>query len=329
MALSLNLDLPQKLTMQEGEEENKIFDVAILGGGPAGMTAAVYLVRKEMDTVMISPDLGGQVLWTSGIENYMGYQYITGPELSKKFSDQINQFPIRLAQTQAVTSIRQDEQGLFHTTTDARKTFISRSVIIATGKRSRPLGVPGEDEYRGKGVSYCSICDGPFFKGKSVVIAGGGNSAATAALEMVGLRSPVTMVNYAEGWQADPIIMDKLKHQVTLLDHHQVLAIMGNGRQVTGLTVKARPDGEARKIETQGVFIEIGLLPNTDPFKGFVDLNQRGEIMTDCFSRTSRPGVYAAGDCTSVPEKQIIIAAGDGAKAALAAYRFINHLPAE
>ncbi len=329
MALTLNLDLPQQLTMQEGEEQQKTFEVAILGGGPAGMTAAVYLARKQLDTVMITPDLGGQVLWTSGIENYMGYQYITGPELSKKFSEQITQFPIRLAQGQSVAAIRQDEQGLFHMTSDTDKTFVSRAVIIATGKRSRPLGVPGEEEYRGKGVSYCSICDGPFFKGKSVVIAGGGNSAATAALEMIGLGSPVTMINYAQGWQADPLIMDKLKDRVTLLDNHQIETIRGNDQQVTGITVQDRSGGAVKELDAQGVFVEIGLLPNTGPFKGFVDLNQWGEINTDCFSRTSRPGVYAAGDCTSVPEKQIIIAAGDGAKAALAAYRFINHLPAE
>lgn len=327
MEFSLNLDLPRQTTMQVGEEKDKVFEVAIIGGGPAGMTAAVYCARKQLDTVMLSGDLGGQVLWTSGIENYMGYHYITGPELSKKFSEQIEQFPIKVSLQELVTAIKQDEKKIFHIATNKEKVFQARSLILATGKRSRDLGVPGEDTYRGRGVSYCSICDGPFFKGKKIVLAGGGNSAATAALEMLGLNSPVTMVNLVDGWQADPILMEKIKDDVTLLDGHRITEIKGNGQRVTGVMVEPRTGGQSRELEAEGVFVEIGLLPNTDAFQSFVELNRQGEVVTDCFARTSRPGVYACGDCTSGPDKQIIIAAGDGAKAALAAYRFIKKIP--
>jgi alkyl hydroperoxide reductase subunit F len=326
MGLKLDFKLPLETGLKKGEEKNLIFDVAILGGGPAGMTAAVYTARKQLSTVLISPDLGGQVLETSGIENYLGYQYVTGPELALKFSEQIQQFPLKLAQGERIDQVRKIDD-IFNLKTDANREIKSRSLIIATGKRSRKLGVPGEEEYRGRGVSYCAICDGPFFKGQPIAIAGGGNSAITAAIDMLQMGSAVTVVNDSQGWQADEILMQQVKDKVQLIDSHTIKEISGDGRQVTGVKIAPVKNSEDKILEVAGIFIEIGLTPNTENLKGVVAMNKYGEIETDCFSRTSQTGVFAAGDCTTVPEKQIIIAAGEGAKAALAAYRYLKNIP--
>jgi len=323
MALEFKLNLPLTGNLSTAEEADLVFDVAILGGGPAGMTAAVYALRKQMSVVMISPDLGGQVLKTSGVENYMGYQYITGPELSSKFSEQIQKFPIKLLQGESVTSLSQSGDKLFTLTTDGERTLRSRTLILATGKRWRKLNVPGEDTYLGHGVVYCAVCDAPFFKGLPVVVAGGGNSAVTGALDMIRLNSPVTLVNYAPGWQADPVLLDQVKGRATLLDNHYIVEVLGDGQVVTGVKLVPRAGGEEKILPAQGVFVEIGLLPNTEVFKNFVDLNAENEVVVDHSAHTSREGVYGAGDCTSITEKQIIIAAGDGAKAALAAYQHL------
>jgi NADH-dependent peroxiredoxin subunit F len=327
MPLEFKLDLPLNADLKPGEEQDQLFDLAIAGGGPAGMTAAVYALRKQLRLVMISPDLGGQVLWTRGVENYMGYQYIGGPELAQKFSDQVRQFPLKLAQTESVTAVTEQAGKGFRLVTSADRQIWTRSLLVATGKRWRPLNVPGENEYRGRGVSYCAICDGPFFKGMPVVVVGGGNSGISAALDMLGLGSPVTVLNVADGWQADPVLLEQVAGRATLLDAHRLTAIEGDTARVTGVTVQPRDGGPERRLEARGVFIEVGLLPNTEWCRGFVDLSPHGEIVVDGHARTSRPGVFAAGDCTTVPEKQIIIAAGEGAKAALTAYRFLKHIP--
>lgn len=321
------LNLPQTSGLKSGEEQGKVFDLAILGGGPAGMTAAVYALRKELDLVLISPDLGGQVQWTSGVENYLGYQYITGPELAQKFSSQVQLFPVKLVVGESAVHAEQagDE---FTVQTDGGREVRSRALILATGKRPRKLDVPGEREYVGRGVSYCSVCDGPFFKGLPVVVAGGGNSAMTSVLDMIHQGSPVTAINVADGWQADPLLMDRVRGKAALLDAHRVIAVEGDGAKMSGVKVAPRDGGKETLIPARGLFVEIGLCPNTGLFEALVDRNARGEILTDCGTRTSRPGVFAAGDCTAVPDKQIIIAAGDGAKAALAAYRFLQKIPA-
>jgi NADH-dependent peroxiredoxin subunit F len=321
--VDFKLDLPLNSTLQAGEEKDRVFDVAILGGGPAGMTAAVYALRKQLSVAMITPDLGGQVLKTSGVENYMGYQYISGPELSAKFSEQIRQFPLKLLQGENVAALSQGADRLFQIRTDGERTLLSRTLILATGKRWRKLNVPGEEAYLGRGVVYCAVCDAPFFKGLPVVVAGGGNSAVTGALDLIRLKSPVTLVNYAPGWQADPVLLEQVKGNATLLDNHRILEVVGDGGVVTGVKIVSRAGGAERVLPAQGVFVEIGLIPNTEIYAGFVDLNAEQEVVVDSSAHTSRPGVYGAGDCTSVKEKQIIIAAGDGAKAALAAYHHI------
>lgn len=325
--LDFKLELPQTAQLNPGEELKQVFDVIILGAGPAGMTAAVYCSRKQLNTLVLTPDLGGQVLWTSGVENYMGYQYITGPELVAKFSEQIRQFPLKLVNNERAVAVEETPEHRFRVRSDNGRWFTGRTLILATGKRSRRLGVSGEDLYQGRGVSYCSVCDGPFFRGLPVVVAGGGNSAVTAAIDLQGLGCNVTLVNQAQGWQADPILLQQVQGTATLLEQHRVLEVQGDGQRVSGIKLAPLGGGPERVVAAQGLFVEIGLLPNTDLFRDFVALNPKQEVLTDCFTRTSRLGVYAAGDCTSVPEKQIIIAAGDGAKAALASYRFIKQIP--
>ena len=324
MDLNFNLDIPASNRLDAGAVSGHRFDLIILGGGPAGMTAAVYASRKQLDTLLVSPDLGGQVLVTSGVENYIGFQYVTGPELSQKFSAHIRQFPLKILSAEKGTGVAQLPDGSFQVRTDAGSELVARTLILATGKRWRKLGVPGEDDYLGRGVSTCSVCDAPFFQGQPVVVAGGGNSALTAALDLLNVKSRVTVVNFADGWQADPVLLDRVRGRATLLDAHRILEIMGDGQRVTGLRVAPRHGGAERRLETQGVFIEIGLIPNTELFREFIQLNALGEIVVDGANRTSRPGVYAAGDCTTVPEKQIIIAAGEGAKAALTAYTHLS-----
>lgn len=329
MALEFKFDLPLNAGLLPGEEHDQVFDLAIAGAGPAGMTAAVYALRKQLKLVMVSPDLGGQVLWTRGVENYMGYQYIGGPDLAKKFSDQVRQFPLKLAQGESVTAIAEQAGKGFQLATSAGRRISARSVLVATGKRQRPLNVPGEKDYLGRGVSFCAICDGPFFKGQPVVVVGGGNSGISAALDMLELGSPVTVLNLADGWQADPVLLKQVAGRAQLLDAHRLAAIEGDGSRVTAAVIRPRDGGPERRLEARGVFIEVGLLPNTEFCRGTVALNQHGEIVVDGHARTSRPGVFAAGDCTTVPEKQIIIAAGEGAKAALTAYRFLKNIPDE
>lgn len=323
MALDFNLTLPSTSVLQAGEEKQQTFDLAILGAGPAGLTAAVYALRKQLNTILISPDLGGQVLKTSGVENYMGYQYITGPELSQKFSEQVQQFPLKFLEGENAVNVKPGVNDRFLIRTDGEREIESRTLILATGKRWRKLNVPGEETYLGRGVVYCAVCDAPFFKKMPVVVAGGGNSAVTAALDLIKLGSTVTLVNAVSGWQADPVIMEQVQGRATLLDQHRILEILGDGQSVSGVKIKEAGSGVEKVVEAKGVFVEIGLIPNTELFRGFVAINEKNEIVVDHGGRTSRRGVFGAGDCTDVDEKQIIIAAGDGAKAALAAYRYI------
>ncbi len=326
MDLGFKLDLPAGGQSSGEDIRGHRFDLVILGGGPAGLTAAMYASRKQLDTLLLSPDLGGQVLVTSGVENYIGYQYITGPELSQKFSAHVQQFPLKLLTAERATAVAQLPGGDFRVDTDAGSQALGRTLVLATGKRWRKLGVPGEDTYLGRGVANCAICDAPFFRRQAVAVVGGGNSAVTAAIDLLNVEGRVTVVNYADGWQADPVLLERVRGKAELLDAHRVLEVLGDGKGVTGLRIAPRDGGPERRLDVQGVFVEIGLLPNTELFRGFVELNAQGEIAVDCATHTSRPGVFGAGDCTTVPEKQIVIAAGEGAKAALAAYAYLNHL---
>jgi NADH-dependent peroxiredoxin subunit F len=303
-----------------------MYDLLILGGGPAGMTAAVYAARKNVRTLLLSSDLGGQLNWTLGIENYMGYQLVTGFELMEKFRTQVEQFPIELQTGETLVQLTQMEGG-FEVATESHKTYQGKAVIVATGKRPRRLGVPGEELLIGRGVSYCAVCDGPFFKGLKVAVIGGGNSALEAVLDLLKIADHVFLVAH-EDLTGDQVLIDKVKDapKLTTLLEHETLEIGGKDL-VSGILLKDMKTGEEKDLAVDGVFVEIGLIPNSGFARNIVTLNERGEIRVNCSCETAVPGLYAAGDVTDIPEKQIVVAAGEGAKAALQAHRYVQRLP--
>ncbi len=304
-------------------EPGRLYDIAILGGGPAGLSAAVYTARKRLDCLMVSPDIGGQVLWTGEVENYIGFQYIQGRELIALFKKQVEKFPIAQAIGAPVTRLG-ETGGAFTVETVGGGSFRARAVIVATGKRYRRLEVPGEAGLIGKGVSFCATCDAPLFEGQTVAVIGGGNSALTAVNDLVRYARKIFVVNIAARIQADPILVEKARAfgRVEFLEEAEVAEIRGRER-VEGIRVISRKTGVESDLAVTGVFVEIGLVPNTDFLDGFLALNKQGEVIVDCFCNTSRAGIFAAGDVTTVPEKQIIVAAGEGAKAALTAYKYL------
>jgi alkyl hydroperoxide reductase subunit F len=302
-----------------------MYELIIIGGGPAGMTAAVYAARKKLNTLLISYDIGGQVLWTAGIENYMGYQFIEGHELMQKFEEQVKQFPLDIKIGERVSSLSQAKGG-FKVRTDKGEIYEAKAAIIAAGKRPRQLNVPGEEKLRGRGVTYCAICDGPLFAGENVAVIGGGNSALEAAEDMVKIAGHVYLVSLTP-LTGDQILIDKVKaaNNLTMFLEHAVLEIKGES-SVEGIKVRDLKSKQERELDIGGIFIEIGLIPNSEPFKGIVRLNRLGEIEVNCANETGVSGLFAAGDVTNVPEKQIVVAAGEGAKAALEAQRYLQRL---
>jgi len=324
MTEGLELILPEERPAADAGEGP--YELVIIGAGPAGMTAAVYAARKRLKVLLVSKDLGGQPLLTSGIENYMGYQYVTGPELMAKFQEQVRQFPIRMAIGEEVVRLAPGEGG-FTAATKAGRSFRAKAVIIASGKRPRELGVPGERELLGRGVSYCAVCDGPLFAGREVAVIGGGNSALTAAIDLIKLAPTIYLVSRSTEWKAEPILVERAlgSERLVPLQGYRVKEILGEER-VKGLVIESKEDGKTRELPVEGVFIEVGLIPNSEFARGVVALNAEGEIIVDCESRTDVPGIFAAGDVTTVPEKQIIVAAGEGAKAALSAYQYLLQL---
>ncbi len=302
-----------------------MYELIIIGAGPAGMTAAVYAARKKLNALLISSDIGGQVLWTAGVENYMGYQLIEGPELMMKFEEQVKQFPLNIKTGERINSLSQTNK-CFEVRTAKSESYQARAVIIATGKRPRQLNVPGEEKLRGKGVTYCAICDGPLFAGENVAIIGGGNSALEAAEDMGKIAEHVYLISLTP-FTGDQILIDKITaaSNMTVLLEHEVLEIEGESR-VKRIKIRDLERTQARKLDVGGVFIEIGLTPNSEPFKEIVQLNRLGEIEVNCDNETSVSGLFAAGDVTNVPEKQIVVAAGEGAKAALQAHRYLQRL---
>ena len=289
------------------------------------MTAAVYAARKKLNTLLISYDIGGQVLWTAGIENYMGYQFIEGLELMKKFEEQVKQFPLDMKTGERVSKLSQTDGG-FEARTEKGESYSARAAIIATGKRPRQLNVPGEEKLKGRGVTYCAICDGPLFASENVAVIGGGNSALEAAEDMVKIAEHIYLVSLTP-LTGDQILIDKVKaaSNLTMFLEHDVVGIKGEDR-VDGIKIRDLKSKEEKELDVGGVFIEIGLIPNSEPFKGIVRLNRVGEIEINCANETSVLGLFAAGDITNVPEKQIVVAAGEGAKAALKAHRYLQRL---
>ena len=300
-----------------------MYEVIILGGGPAGLTAAVYVARKKLNAMLICKELGGQPTQTSGIENYMGYQYIEGAELMEKFEKQVSQFPLeQKTDTQVVSLSRID--GGFRVGTADNETYDAQTVIIATGARPRELNAPGEQKLRGRGVTYCEICDGPLFAGQPVAVIGGGNSGVSAADDMLKIASHVYLASKT-GLTADPVLIDKVKDakNITILTEHDVVEITGDSR-VDGIVLKNNKTGKTNKLDVAGVLVEIGLMPNTEFARNLVGVNEVGEIVVDCLCHTNMPGIFAAGDVTNVPGKQIVVAAGEGAKAALQAHNYLQ-----
>ena len=297
-----------------------VFDMLVVGGGPAGAAAAIYAARKGIRTGVVAERFGGQVLDTMGIENFISVKETEGPKLAAALEQHVKEYEVDIMNLQRATELVPGE--LFEVKLASGASLRARSVVIATGARWRELNVPGEKEYRNRGVAYCPHCDGPLFKGKRVAVIGGGNSGVEAAIDLAGVVAHVTLIEYDSQLRADAVLQRKLRSlsNVNVITSAQTTEVTGDGNRVTGLGYKDRQSGESRVVELEGVFVQIGLLPNTDWVKGTVALSNRGEIEVNSHGQTSVPGVFAAGDATTVPYKQIIIAMGEGSKAALGAF---------
>jgi alkyl hydroperoxide reductase subunit F len=306
------------------------FDVLIVGGGPAGAAAAVYAARKGVRTGILAERFGGQTLDTLGIENFISVKETEGPKFAAALEAHVRAYEVDLINGQRVASVEPAAQtgGDITVTLDNGAALKTRSLILATGARWKNVNVPGEAEYRTKGVAYCPHCDGPLFKGKKVAVIGGGNSGVEAAIDLAGVVAHVTLLEFADQLKADAVLVKKLRSlpNVSIHTSAQTTEITGDGQKVNGIRYKDRGTGADHHVDLAGVFVQIGLVPNTDFLKGTVELSRYGEIVIDATCATSVPGVFAAGDVTTVPFKQIVIAAGEGAKAALSAFdHLIRH----
>ena len=320
-------ELLNKLEAQYGIEENnldkeeKSYDVLVLGGGPAGSAAAIYSARKGLNVAIIAERIGGQVKETVGIENLISVPETTGSQLADNLRTHIQRYPIDLLEHRRIEKVELIDNKKILSTANGEK-FSAPAVIVATGASWRKLNVPGESEYIGRGVAFCPHCDGPFYKGKHVAVVGGGNSGIEAAIDLAGICSKVTVLEFLDNLKADQVLQEKLRSlpNVEVFVSSQTLEVSGNGDKVPGSLVKNRVTEETRTIELDGIFVQIGLMPNSGIFHGLIDTNRPGEIVIDAHCRTNVPGIYAAGDVSTVPYKQIIIAMGEGAKAALSAF---------
>ena len=303
--------------------EQAPFDVLVVGGGPAGAAAAVYAARKGIRTGVLAERFGGQVMDTLAIENLISVPHTDGPKLGRALEEHVKEYAVDIMNLQKAQALVPGKAGAFHEVRLENGAVLkAKAVILATGARWRELNVPGEKEYRGKGVAYCPHCDGPLFKGKHVAVVGGGNSGVEAAIDLAGIVGHVTLLEFGDALRADAVLQNKLYSlpNVTVVKSAQTTAVTGAEGKVNGLAYTDRVTGQSQHIALEGVFVQIGLLPNTDWLKGTLELSRFGEIIVDAKGQTSVPGVFAAGDCTTVPYKQIIIAMGEGAKASLAAF---------
>ena len=305
------------------------YDMLIIGGGPAGAAAAIYAARKGIRTGVVAERFGGQTLDTLAIENFVSVQATEGPKFATALEQHVRQYAVDVMNAQRAVSLVPGD--LLEVTLANGATLRSKAVVLATGARWREVNVPGEQQYRNRGVAYCPHCDGPLFKGKRVAVIGGGNSGVEAAIDLAGLVAQVTLIEFADALRADAVLVAKLRSlaNVRIVAHAQTTEITGDGSKVNGLRYTDRASGAAHQIDLEGVFVQIGLVPNTEWLKGTIDLSRHGEIVVDARGQTSLPGVFAAGDVTTVPFKQIVIAVGEGAKAALGAFDHLIRLPAE
>ena len=338
------MDLPELLAKidtgaakRDAEKIGKkdAFDVLIVGGGPAGAASAIYAARKGIKTGVVSERFGGQVMDTMGIENFISVPYTEGPKLGAALEGHVRENGVDIMNLQKAKKLIPAKEigGLIEVELENGASVKSRTVILSTGARWRKMGVPGEIEYANKGVAYCPHCDGPLFKGKRVAVIGGGNSGVEAAIDLAGIVSEVTLIEFMPEMRADAVLQNKLRSlpNVKVLLNTQTTEVVGDGTKVTGLTCKNRTTDEENTIDLEGIFVQIGLVPNTEWLKGSVALSQRGEIEINAKGETNVPGVLAAGDCTTVPYKQIVIAMGEGSKAALSAFDYLirSSAPAE
>ncbi len=305
------------------------FDVLVVGGGPAGAAAAIYAARKGIRTGVVAERFGGQVLDTMGIENFISVSHTEGPKLAAQLEQHVRDYEVDVMNLQVASALKPaGDDGLTTIELASGASLKAKTVILSTGARWRQMGVPGEDQYRNKGVAYCPHCDGPLFKGKRTAVIGGGNSGVEAAIDLAGIVAHVTLIEFDAVLRADAVLQDKLRSlpNVTIITSALTTEVLGDGEKVTGLVYRNRETEELHEVPLEGIFVQIGLVPNTEWLKGSVGLSPRGEIEIDARGATDVPGVYAAGDCTTVPYKQIVIAMGEGSKAALSAFdHLIRH----
>ncbi|QNI04803.1 alkyl hydroperoxide reductase subunit F [Halomonas sp. SH5A2] len=311
--------------------EKAAFDTLVIGGGPAGAAAAIYSARKGITTGIAAERFGGQVADTMGIENFISVSHTEGPKLVSALEEHVKDYEVDVMNLQRATSLKtaDTEGGLHEVTLESGATLKSKTLVLATGARWREMNVPGEQTYRNKGVAYCPHCDGPLFKGKHVAVIGGGNSGVEAAIDLAGIVGHVTLIEFMGEMRADAILQKKLKSlpNVDIILNAQTTEVNGDGSRVNGLTYKDRTNDEIKHVALEGIFVQIGLVPNTEWLKGSpIEMSPHGEIIVDAHGMTSVPGIFAAGDVTTVPYKQIVIAMGEGAKASLGAFDYLIRL---
>jgi len=298
----------------------RIYDLIIIGAGPAGITAAVYAARKKIDTLVVTKDIGGQAALSGDIQNYTGYQFISGPELAEKFEEHMRKFNFDIRENEEVTKLTAKQNNLLVKTKN--DSYRAKTVIMASGKKSRELGISGEKEFKNKGLVYCATCDAPLFSGDDVAVIGGGNSALDATLQLMKIANYVYIINITDYLTGDGIMQEKIKgsKKVSILNNSRVIEILGDNFVNA---IKIEKDKKVETLAVQGIFVEIGLIPNSN-FAVNLNKTKSGEIKVNNKNETNIPGIFAAGDVTDVFEKQIIIAAGEGAKATLSVFHYLS-----
>jgi alkyl hydroperoxide reductase subunit F len=315
-------ELSQRLGLAQQGPVSPLYDVIIIGGGPAGLSATIYTARKIMKTLVISKDIGGQVAWTYDVDNYLGFSQVDTADLISKFEEHVEKYSLEKLVGVDVNAVELTGKTKKVTTSDG-KSYLAKTVIIATGKRPKPLDVPGEKELLGMGVTYCSTCDAPLFADLDVAVAGGGNAALEAAIDLMKVAKNVYMVSLTP-LTGDEILQDKVLGSpgVEVFTEYKIIRIVGDSA-VEGIEIESLKTGDVKRLDVQGVMVEIGLLPNSEIVIDTLETNSIGEIVVDSRCRTGISGVFACGDVTDVPFKQVVVAAGEGAKAALSAYDYI------
>ncbi|MCM8804784.1 MAG: FAD-dependent oxidoreductase [Candidatus Omnitrophica bacterium] len=300
----------------------RTYELIIIGAGPAGLTSGIYAARKKIDFIIITKDIGGQTLYSWDIENYIGYQFITGVELAEKFKEHIKEFNVEIRENEAVIKILKDGRSFRLVTT--KNEYLAKTVIIATGRKPRELGIKGENEFRNRGITYCATCDAPLFKDKIVAVVGGGNAGLDAVLQLSRIADKIYLIEVKSELTGDKFVVEKVKEikKVEIFVNSKIMEIYGD-KFVNG--VKLRRNDEIIDIKVNGIFVEIGSIPNSEIID-FVEKNEYGEIIVDCKNKTSYPGIFAAGDVTNVFAKQIIVACGEGAKASISCFEYLKYL---